>query len=185
MTEPDASISQPESPEKKAASSPERPPASSSKELSREDFLRSMGLTRDDLKNPPNTDPRLTDPSEAEDVQFRREGQLPPALNDDQWVRQVQFADAALIAAGEDSANNEAKLRMVEEFRTKNSITSSSGGDHADESPPAAGGSSAAGSSPARRATELVTKDERAVAAEYKNQLLAEYRAKKARAGKA
>ena len=150
-----------------------------------------MGLTKDDITNPPHTDPHLTDPSEAEDVQYRQAGQLPPALNDDQWVRQVQFADTALIAAGEDSAQNEAKLRMVEEFRTKNSITSSTGGagnntaQSSETSATTATTTIAGDGSPSpKKASELVTTDERAVAAEYKNQLLAEFRAKKARSGK-
>jgi hypothetical protein len=164
-----------------ASSAPPPPP----RQMSREEFLRQMGLAPDDLLESP---PRATtsgsnatspyraapaDPAASQPPQLA--GDAPEVIQDDQWVRNTVFTDVTLIQAGAtERIANDAKKAIIDSYRA----TRSHGG--ASASIDGASGDVVV-SSPQReqRAQEMVTNEDHAMASDYKASLLEEFRKRK------
>lgn len=93
--------------------------------LSREEFIRQLGLTAEDMTDPSRTG-RLTDPSTEEIAAYREQGQGPRLIEDDVWLRTADLTDPAVIKRELDaeSAPNQFKATMLESFRTAHSGSS-------------------------------------------------------------
>jgi hypothetical protein len=164
------------------------PPQPPPRQMTREEFLRQMGLAPDDLvvqvspsrireSIASSSPPKPVAPVEAPSVgpaQAGGDDAAPEVIQDDQWVRSTVFADPTLIQSGvdEQNATNEARKAILESYRA-----SRSGGgvlSVVDGVPVAA---SAAAEE--QRAQDMVTKEDHAMASDYKSSLLEEYRRRK------
>jgi hypothetical protein len=135
--------------------------SSNGREMSREEFIRSMGLAPDDLQEPgpQDTPPRLIDAELS-----RPPGDLPYVIEDDDWVRSTQFADKTLLQDESQEATNEAKRIIMASYRSTKSCYEEN------DSPSAQ-----------RRAADLCTKADHEAAQDYKAHLMEQFRKRKAR----
>lgn len=172
--------------------------------MTREQFLRSVGLTPDDVY-PPGEEPTHSSPyvprngsnhtspnkkgnhnsatvessallpattAQDEDLLFKRGPNDEPSLvHDDEWIRKAQFADVVVLAEDEKTSASDIKKNLVESYRATQSSGSSGNGTYV----------ASADVQDDRKATEMVTEEDHAVAADYKASMLEEFRKRKAR----
>lgn len=174
-------VKQPSSPQGKTAAMPPAP-AAQPKQMSREEFLRQMGLAPDDLAEGPP--PRVSGGSSSalavvgvappvEPALFQRPpGDAPPVLFDEEWLRSTVFTDVSLIheaaeAYGKNGpSTNDAKRTIMESYKVSRSGGASSSGDTTAQFTE-------------RNVSELVTNEDHALAQDYKASLLEEFRKRK------
>ena len=184
--------------------------AAASPAMTREQFLRSVGLTPDDVY-PPGEEPTHSSPyvpryssnhsspdkkkaatpeaehnnnnngggallphasTQDEDILFKRGPNDEPMLvHDDEWIRKAQFADVLVLVEDEKSSASDIKKNLVESYRQTQSSGSSGNGTYV----------ASADVQDDRKATEMVTEEDHAVAADYRASMLEEFRKRKAR----
>lgn len=168
-----------ESPKKVAVVSASNAPPPPPRQMTREEFLRQMGLAPDDLVEQPSPSrvrEDIVSPPKAsqQDQPPQLAGDAPEVIQDDQWVRSTVFTDVTLIQSGAtDLVANDAKKAILDSYRASRSAGAGISIDGAS--------GDVVVSSPAheQRAQEMVTSEDHALASEYKSALLEEFRKRK------
>lgn len=164
------------------------------RQLTREEFLLQMGLAPDDVSKgapagSPSTGGIALRQEPTSSALVIASGDAPVVLHDDQWLRSTVFTDMnAIQAESQCDPNNAAKKAIMESFKTRRSYgtgstpASSTGVGSSLGTPSPVGTATDSElilASIDRKAADLVTPEDHAVAVDYKASLMEEFRKRK------